>query len=89
MVTIALASLLIGRAFMGKGGIGKRALGAVLGAFVFRLVYTIALRFNLPAYMLKLVSSVIVIIAIAGPYFKKRFPEYRRIRQASGRNRNA
>lgn len=89
MVTIALASLLIGRAFMGKGSIGKRAVGAVLGAFVFRLVYTIALRFNLPAYMLKLVSSVIVIIAIAGPYFKKRLPEYRRIHQASGRNRNA
>ncbi len=89
MVTIALASLLIGRAFMGKGSIGKRAVGAVLGAFVFRLVYTIALRFNLPAYMLKLVSSVIVIIAIAGPYFKKRFPEYRRIHQASRRDRNA
>ena len=29
MVTIALASLLIGRAFMGKGSIGKRAVGAV------------------------------------------------------------
>ena len=78
MVTIALASLLIGRAFIGKGGIGMRAFGAVIGAFVFRLVYTIALRFNLPAYMLKLVSSVIVIIAIAGPYFKKRIPEFRR-----------
>ena len=89
MVTIALASLLIGRAFMGKGSIGKRAVGAVLGAFVFRLVYTIALRFNLPAYMLKLVSSVIVIIAIAGPYFKKRFPEFRRIHQASKGERNA
>jgi len=88
MVTIALASLLIGRAFMGKGGIGKRAIGAVLGAFVFRLVYTIALRFNLPAYMLKLVSSVIVIIAISGPYFKQRFPEWRRIREAGG-NRHA
>ena len=89
MVTIALASLLIGRAFMGKGSIGKRAVGAVLGAFVFRLVYTIALRFNLPAYMLKLVSSVIVIIARAGPYFKKRFPEFRRIRQASKGDGNA
>ncbi len=89
MVTIALASLLIGRAFMGKGGIGKRAVGAVLGAFIFRLVYTIALRFNLPAYMLKLVSSVIVIIAIAGPYFKKRFPEFKRIRDASKGERNA
>ena len=89
MVTIALASLLIGRAFMGKGGIGTRAVGAVLGAFVFRLVYTIALRFNLPAYMLKLVSSVIVIIAIAGPYFRKRFPEFRRVHDASRRERDA
>jgi putative ABC transport system permease protein len=89
MVTIALASLLIGRAFMGKGSIGKRAVGAVLGAFVFRLVYTIALRFNLPAYMLKLVSSVIVIIAIAGPYFKKRFPEFKRVHDASKGGGNA
>ncbi len=89
MVTIALASLLIGRAFMGKGGIGKRAVGAVLGAFVFRLVYTIALRFNLPAYMLKLVSSIIVIIAIAGPYFKSRLPEIQRARNAAKGGRNA
>jgi len=89
MLTIALASLLIGRAFMGRGSIGKRAVGAVLGAFVFRLVYTIALRFNLPAFMLKLVSSVIVIIAIAGPYFRKRLPELRRIREARRGGRNA
>ena len=78
MVTIALASLLIGRAFMGKGKIPSQAVGAVLGAFVFRLVYTIALRFDLPAYMLKLVSSIIVIIAIAGPYFKTQMPVIRR-----------
>ena len=78
MVTIALASLLIGRAFMGKGKIPTQAVGAVLGAFVFRLVYTIALRFDLPAYMLKLVSSIIVIIAIAGPYFKTQMPVIRR-----------
>ena len=78
MVTIALASLLIGRAFMGKGKIPVQAVGAVLGAFVFRLVYTIALRFDLPAYMLKLVSSIIVIIAIAGPYFKTQMPVIRR-----------
>ena len=74
MVTVALASLLIGGAIMSKGGITRRAIGAVIGAFLFRLVYTIALRFNMPAYMLKLVSSVIVIIAISGPYLKKQFP---------------
>lgn len=78
MVTIALASLLIGRAFAGRGGIPRRAAGAVIGAFVFRLVYAVALRFNMPAFMLKLVSSCIVVIAIAGPYLKSRYPELRR-----------
>ena len=78
MVTVALASLLIGRAFLGKGGLLSRAIGAVLGSFVFRLVYTIALRFNMPAYMLKLVSSIIVIIAISGPYLKTKIPVFKR-----------
>lgn len=74
MVTIALASLLIGEAFLGKGGIFRRAIGVVIGSFIFRLVYTIALRFNMPAFMLKLVSSVIVILAISTPYLKKQWP---------------
>ena len=78
MVTIALASLLIGGTFMGKGSIPKRAVGVVLGSFVFRLVYAIALRFHMPASMLKLVSSVIVIIAISGPYLKSKVPVIRR-----------
>lgn len=78
MVTIALASLLIGNAFLGKGRIPVRAVGAVLGAFLFRVVYTIALRFNMPAFMLKFVSSVIVIIAISGPYLKSQIPLLRR-----------
>ena len=78
MVTIALASLLIGNAFMGKGKIPFRIAGAVLGSFLFRLVYTIALRFDMPAFMLKLVSSVIVIIAISAPYIKKQMPMIKR-----------
>ena len=63
MVTIALASLLIGATILGRGKIVTRAVGVVLGSFIFRLVYTIALRFHLPAFMLKLVSSIIVVIA--------------------------
>ena len=78
MVTIALASLLIGGTILGKGGIFVRAVGMVLGSFVFRLVYTVALRFNMPAFMLKLVSSVIVILAISGPYLKRQWPQLKR-----------
>lgn len=74
MVTIALASLLIGNVFLGKKKMPLRILGMVLGAFAFRLIYTVALRFNMPAFMLKLVSSVIVVAAISGPYLKQQFP---------------
>ena len=78
MVTIALASLLIGGTFMGKGGIPKRATGVVLGSIIFRIIYAIALRFDMPASMLKLVSSVIVIIAISGPYIRSKYPLLKR-----------
>ena len=78
MVTVALASLLIGGVFMRKGKITAKAIGVVIGAIVFRLVYTVALRFNMSASMLKLVSSVIVIIAISGPYLKSKYPEFKR-----------
>ena len=91
MVTIALASLLIGGTFLGRGSIPKRAVGVVLGSFIFRLVYAIALRFDMPASMLKLVSSVIVVIAISGPYLKSRLPMLRRrlahAREARGAER--
>lgn len=78
MVTIALASLLIGNVFFGKKKISLQIVGMVLGSFIFRLVYTIALRFDMPAFMLKFVSSVIVVAAISIPYIKTRLPLIRR-----------
>ena len=75
MVTVALASLLIGGVFFGKHrSVPLQAVGAVLGAFLFRLVYALALRMNMPAFMLKAVSSVIVVLAISGPYLRRQLP---------------
>ena len=64
IVTVALASLLIGRTLFQRGSVAVKAVGAVVGAVIFRLVYALALRLSMPAHMLKLVSSVIVIFAI-------------------------
>ena len=92
MVTVALASLLIGRTFFGKKRIPLRILGVVLGAIIFRLVYTVALSLKMPAFMLKFVSSVIVIIAISGPYLKSKYPMFKRslmIRFGKGGNLDA
>ena len=71
MVTIALASLLIGGVFFGKRKIPVRAVGVVVGAIIFRLIYAAALRLNMPTFMLKAVSSLIVILALSGPYLRK------------------
>ena len=72
------ASLLIGSTVMGRGSVGRRAFGMVVGAFIFRLVYTIALRLDMPAFMLKFVSAVIVVLAISVPYLKSQWPQFKR-----------
>ena len=71
MVTIALASLIIGETIIGKGSMLKRIFGVILGSCLYRFIVAIALRLNVPAECLKLVSALIVAIAIAFPYLQK------------------
>ena len=71
MVTIALASLIIGETLVGKGGMFRRALGAIIGSCLYRLFVAVALRLNVPAECMKLVSALIVAIAIASPALKR------------------
>ena len=81
MVTIALASLLIGGSFVRKGGMTARALGAVAGAILFRLIYALALRLHMPAFVLKLVSALIVALTLALPYIRSQLPLWKRRRE--------
>ncbi len=74
MVTIALASLLIGKILSRSRKTSVRLLCSVLGSLIFRSVYALALRFNMPAYMLKFVSAVIVAVTISLPYLKQQIP---------------
>lgn len=70
MVTIALASLIIGETFIGRGPVAKRVLGVIFGSCLYRFIVAIAIRLNVPAECLKLVSALIVAVAIAFPYIK-------------------
>lgn len=72
MVTIALASLIIGETLIGKGTMFRRIAGVILGSCLYRFVIALALRLHIPAESLKLVSAVIVAIAIASPYIKEK-----------------
>lgn len=77
MVTIALASLIIGETLIGKGSVFKKVIGVVLGSCLYRFIVSVALRLNVPAEALKLVSAVIVAIAISFPYLKEKAGFYK------------
>ncbi|MBO4537488.1 MAG: ABC transporter permease [Erysipelotrichaceae bacterium] len=82
ILTIALASLLIGKIFFPTGKLIIQLTGSVIGSLIFRFIYALALKLNMPAYMLKLVSSAIVLLAISLPYLQKQYPLFiRRLKQ--------
>ena len=72
MVVIGLASLIIGQTLMPKGKLWLMALGALVGSVLYRFIIALALRMDLPSECLKLISAVIVAIAIALPAMKKK-----------------
>ena len=86
MVTIALASLMIGETIIGKGGMFRKVAGVILGSCFYRFIVAVALRLNVPAECLKLVSALIVAFAIAFPYLKGKADFYRTHRMPFGRN---
>ena len=70
MVIIGLASLIIGETILPKGKTLVKILGAILGSIVYRFIIAIALRLDLPSECLKLISAVIVALAIGLPALK-------------------
>ena len=70
MVIIGLASLIIGETVMPKGKMWMKVVGAILGSVVYRFIIAIALRLDLPSECLKLISAVIVALAIGLPAMK-------------------
>jgi len=70
MVVIGLASLIIGETLMPRGKTWMKVLGAILGSIVYRFIIALALRLDLPSECLKLISAVIVALAIGLPAMK-------------------
>ena len=70
MVIIGLASLIIGETIFRRGKIWVKALCAIIGCIIYRFIIAIALRLDVPSECLKLVSAVIVALAIAMPAIK-------------------
>ena len=70
MVIIGLASLIIGETVLPKTKLWVKAIGVAAGSVIYRLIIAVALRLHLPTEFLKLISAVIVALAIGLPALK-------------------
>ncbi|PWM53993.1 MAG: ABC transporter permease [Clostridiales bacterium] len=81
ILVVGLASVIIGEVFLGRRGVSMGIVAAILGSVVYRFIIAWATKSSFfPAYMLKLVSAVIVAIALAIPAFKY-YKEIRKIKK--------
>jgi len=72
MIVMGLASVIIGEALFRPKGVARLLLAALGGAFIYRLVISVALRLGMRPGDLKLITAVIVIVALAVPYLQKK-----------------
>lgn len=86
MVTIALASLIIGETLIGRGNMVRRVAGVIFGSCLYRFIVAVALRFNVPAAAMKLVSAVIVAVAISMPAIRAKIAFNKRKAEARAKH---
>ncbi len=78
MVVIGLASVIIGEVVFGIRTLLRRLIAVVLGSVLYRLIIAFALELGMPATDLKLVSAIIVALAMSTPVLKKQFAVMKR-----------
>lgn len=72
MVIIGLASVIIGETIVGRRSVTLGLFSAILGSVIYRMFIAIALKVKLfPSYGLKLVSAIIVALALSLPAMKQ------------------
>ena len=71
IVVIGLACLIIGETIVGRGSMLRGAVAVIVGSILYRLVYALVLYTKVvPVDCLKLVTAVVVALAIAAPTLK-------------------
>ncbi len=70
MVIIGLASVIVGEVVFGSSPLLRRLIAVILGAILYRLVIALALELGMPPTDLKLVSALIVALALSMPVIK-------------------
>lgn len=87
MIIIGLASVIIGEAIFGTKTIMRTTIAVVAGAIIYRIVLGLALRFDfLDTGDMKLITAVIVVLALIVPQFiEKKREKNRKARRHAAR----
>ena len=85
IVVIGLACLIIGETVVGRGSMLRGALAVIAGSVLYRFVYALVLRSPIPIDCLKLVTAIVVALAIAAPSLKQWWGFQCRRRAAAGK----
>lgn len=87
MVVIGLASVIIGEAVFGRRSVTVGLVSAAVGSVAYRIIIAFALKIDLfPAYALKLISAVIVVVALSLPSIKAGLKQRKMRREATNQS---
>ena len=64
---VGLASVIIGQVIFGRRSVTLGVLSAVAGSVLYRLILQVAYKADLPSYSVKLLSAIIVVLALSVP----------------------
>ena len=85
IVVIGLACLIIGETVLGRGGMGRGILAVMAGSVIYRFIYAAVLNTKIvPIECLKLVTAMVVALAIAAPTIRAE-AVFQKRRLAAGR----
>ena len=75
MLVVGLASVIIGQVFFGKRSVTLGLVSAMCGSLVYRVILQLAYKVDMPSYAVKLLSAVIVVIALTLPLIRRAIRE--------------
>ena len=81
MLVVGLASVIIGQAMFGKKSVTLGLFSAVVGSLAYRIILQLAYKIDMPSYAVKLLSAVIVVIALSIPLVRRIIAEKRAERE--------
>lgn len=72
MIVAGLAAVIIGEALVGSATLVRALVAAIVGSIIYRVIISLVLQLGLPATDLKLLTSLIVVVAMAFPLARRR-----------------